>query len=210
MLKAILVNYNNTPDWLLKSDLDWRMYDRSESKEFLKEFDQNKIKYTKNMGDADYDKLDFLIEYYDDLPKAFLWGKTNIHKYVDNKTLQLAINNEEFKPLLRQDHAIYSDRFGKVNYYQDGLYYERADSWYFNAGGVDKYHFNNWQEWCLHFGIPQTDYVPFAPGGNYILTKDRVHRYSRDFYEEMRTKLPHAQRPAEAQAAERSYYLLWK
>lgn len=209
-MKALFVNYNYTPTWLLGSDLDWRMYDRSDSKEYLQDFAQDRICYTRNMGDVDYDKLQFLIEYYDNLPDAFVWGKSNIHKYVDDATLQEAIEKAEFKPLLRQDHKTYSDKFGVVNYYQDGLYYERADSWYFNAGGVDKKHFNTWQEWARHFSIKQTDYVPFAPGGNYILTKDRVHRYSRDFYEEMRNMLPHASRPAEAQAAERSYYLLWK
>lgn len=209
-MKAVLVNYCYTPNWLLESDLDWRIYDRSESKEWLKDFPQERICYRKNMGDVDYDKLLFLTEYYHDLPEAFLWGKTNIHKYVDDETLQKAIKAAVFQPLLKQDHATYSDRFGRVNYYQDGLYYERADSWYFNTHGVNKKYFNNWQEWKHQFGIKAGDYVPFAPGGNYILTKECVQKYSRDFYEEMRSFMPHCQRPAEAQAAERSYFLLWR
>lgn len=209
-MMACLVNYNYTPDWLRETELDFRIYDRSDSKEWLKDFPQKRIAYTKNMGDVDYDKLGFLVEYYDELPDVFLWGKTNIHKFVDDDSLQKALKANEFAPLLKQDHKTYSDQFGRVCYYGGGLYYERADSWYFNAGGVMARYFQTWQEWALHFGLPLTDYVPFAPGGNYILTRERVHRYSRDFYEEMRSMLNHAQRPAEAQAAERSYYLLWK
>jgi hypothetical protein len=88
------------------------------------------------------------------------------------------------------------------------MYHERADSWFFNAT-MPKY-FHTWDEWCSEFTLPKEGYIPFPPGGNFILTKEKIHRYSRDYYEAMRSVLPHAQRPAEAQAAERSYYLLWR
>jgi len=208
-MKAVLVNYNYDPVWLKDyPELEVTMYDRSDDGVERDLSKYGSVYKTTNMGDVDYDKLAYLIDNYDNLPDVFLWGKTNIFKYVDEESFKKALENGVFAPLLRQDHRIYSDRFGEVNSYKGGIYNERADSWFFNAT-IPKY-FRTWEEWCLHFGLPREAYIPFAPGGNYILTKERVHRYSRDLYEEMRSVLNHSQRPAEAQAAVRFYYLLWK
>lgn len=208
-MKAILVNYNYTPEWLKEQDFDVTIFDRSDDgvERDLQQY--GGVYKTKNMGDVDYDKLSYLIESYDTLPDMFLWGKTNIFKFCPKEEFDVLIKNTTFTPIITKTHKIYADQFGPVNYYQDNIYWERADSWYFHAGGVDAKYFHSWQEWALHFGLPRGNYVPFAPGGNYLLTRERVHRYSKDFYEEMRSFLPHSHRPAEAQAAERSYYLMW-
>lgn len=206
---AMLVNYNFSPDWLKDyPELEVMLYDRSDDG-IERNLTQYGVVYkTKNIGDVDYDKLGWLIENYDNLPDVFLWGKSNLFKYVDEEYFKKMLLKGEFAPLLKLDHRIYGDKFGPVNKYEGGIYKERADNWFFNAT-TPKY-FRTWQEWCQHFALPQEAFIPFAPGGNYFLTKERVHRYSRDFYAKMRDTLPHAQRPAEAQAAERSYYLLWR
>lgn len=209
-MPSILINYNYEPTWLKGSDLNVRIYDRSDDG-----VERNLIQYgevfnTENKGDVDYDKLSYLIDNYDTLPEVFLWGKSNIHKFVDDESLQKALAQHEFVPLLKQDHKTYSDRFGKVNYYAGNMYHERADSWFFHSPDVDRKYFNTWEEWCQHFSIPMLAYIPFAPGGNYILTKTRVHRFAKDFYEDMRSFMPYARRPVEAHCAERSYYLMWR
>lgn len=208
-MKAILVNYNTDPIWLKDyPELEVILYDRSDDgiERNLTQYGQ--VIKTPNIGDVDYDKLGYLIEHYDNLPDVFLWGKSNLFKFVDEVDFKKALQANVFAPLLKFDHRTYSDRFGVVCKYEGPIYKERADNWFFNAT-VPKY-FKTWQEWCLHFGLPQQPFIPFAPGGNYILTREKVHKYSRDLYGEMRDILPHAIRPAEAQAAERSYYLLWK
>ena len=210
-MKAVLVNYVYEPNWLKEySDIEPIIYDRSDDG-----VDRNLTQYgltykTPNMGDVDYDKLNYLVENYDNLPEVFLWGKTNLFKFIDQERFNKLKDNKTFTPLLRQDHKTYADRIGQVNYYSGEIYHERADSWFFNDPNVHKKHFSNWQEWSRHFGLPQVAYIPFAPGGNYILTREAVHKYSRDLYAEMASFMPHSQRPAEAQAAERSYYLLWQ
>lgn len=205
---ACIVTFNTDPnDWWLEYGItNAVMYDRSDDK--IERTYAAKTYRTPNVGDVDADKLGHLIEHYDNLPDIFYWGKSNIHKFCPKDELDELMKREEFTPLLTKNHRIYMDHFGPVNFYRDGMYYERADSWFFNAG--DCKYFNNWHDWCIHFGLPRTEYIPFPPGGNFILTKEKVHRYSKDFYEEMRSFLPHSFRPAEAQAAERSYYLLWK
>lgn len=208
-MKAILVNYNFSPTWLKDyPELEVTIYDRSDDGIERDLTKYGKVYKTQNMGDVDYDKLGYLIENYDNLPEVFLWGKTNMFKFVDEPYFKDKLEKGVFAPLLKQDHETYSDHFGVVNKYQGEMYCERADSWFFNA--TNPRYFYTWEAWCSHFSLPMEAYIPFAPGGNYILTRDRVHKYSRDFYEEMRSFLPHAQRPAEAQAAERSYFMLWR
>jgi len=209
-LAAILVNYNYTPEWLQDYDFDVTIYDRSDDTVERDLTKYGRVYKTKNMGDVDYDKLSYIIENYDTLPDVFLWGKTNIFKFCPKDEFDVLIQNRTFTPILTKTHRIYMDLHGPVNGYQGDIYTERADSWFFNSSDVYSKYFNNWQEWCVHFGLPRTQFIPFAPGGNYILTKEKVHKYSRDFYEEMRAFLPHSYRPAEAQCAERSYYLMWK
>lgn len=210
-MKGCIVNYNFEPnDWWLEYDIkpeDTVMYDRSD--DGVKRSYAAKTYETPNIGDVDYDKLGFLIEHYDNLPDLFYWGKSNIHKYCPKDELDVLMKNTTFTPLLTSNHRTYMDKFGTVNYYSGGMYYERADSWFFNAGGVAHKYFNNWQDWARHFGLPRTNYIPFTPGGNYLLTRDKIHKYSKGFYEEMRNMLDHSIRPAEAQAAERSYFLMW-
>lgn len=205
-MKFILVNYNFTPEWV--KDKDYLIYDRSDNKDYLKDFDQSRIIYTENIGQVDYDKLSYLVENYQTLPDVFVWGKTNIFKYISEEEFEKMANNKTFTPLLTQNHKVYSDKFGPVCYYQDGLYWERNNSWYMSEFSY-KY-CKNYQEFAYAFGLPNPDYLPFAPGGNYILTKEVVHKYSQDFYNDMRNVLNYCREPAEAQMAERSYFTMWK
>lgn len=208
-MQAILVNYNYDPTWLKDSDLEVTMYDRSDDKIERDLTEYGKVIKTPNLGDVDADKLGHLIEHYDNLPEVFLWAKTNIFKYVEPEYLKKALATNTFAPLLKFDHHTYSDQYGVVNRYAGPIYEERADDWL--ANNQDLAHKGiNWSSWCDHFGLPKTQFIPFAPGGNYILTRDRVHKYSRDLYQEMRDTMMYAQHPVEAHYAERSYYLLWR
>lgn len=210
-MKAVLVNYSFDPkDWWLDYGFkpeDVTLYDRSD--DGVERTFAAKTYKTKNWGDVDNDKLSYLIENYDNLPEVFLWSKTNIFKFVEPEYLKQCIDKAEFAPLLKFDHKTYSDQFGVVCRYAGNIYEERADSWIFNNPALSS-RFSTWEQWTNYLGLPQTQFIPFAPGGSYILTKDRVHRYSRHFYEKMRDTLPYALHPAEAHACERSYYFLWK
>lgn len=205
-MKKILINYNFKPDKDFLGD-DYQIYDRSDSKEFLKDLPQEKITYGDNEGQVDYPKLMYLVENYDTLPDVFLWGKTNLFKYITPEEYDKVKDNKEFTPLLTKDHKTYSDKFGVVNYYDRGWYWERNDSWYFNS--FNSRYVKSFHEWAAEFGIPSPTYIPFAPGGNYILTREVVHRFSRDVYQKMADSLPYCQEPAEAQCAERSYGIMW-
>lgn len=205
----VLVNYNFTPDKDLVGN-DYLIYDRSDNPQWLKDFDQSKIIYTRNIGQVDYDKLSYLVDHYWTLPDVFVWGKTNLFKYMSPEEYEKVATNKEFTPLLTLHHPVYDDKVTgqPVCFYQDGMYHEINNSWYVSQ--FQSKYFKEYGEFAHAFGLPNPAYLPFAPGGNYILTKDTVHKYARDFYDSMRTYLPYCAEPAEAQMAERSYYNLWK
>jgi len=208
-MKAILVNYNHSPnDWWLDYGFkpeDVSVYDRSD--DGVERTFAAKTYRTKNVGNVDYDKLSWIVENYFDLPEVFLWGKTNIFKYVDPDQLRTAIDKGEYAPLCK-DHPTTTDSFGVAAETRSGLYYERSDpfGWWTHVLTNQV----NWSQWCEMFGIKYGEYIPFPPGGNFILTKERVQKYGVDFYEAMRNMMPYCQLPAEAAHAERSYHLLWK
>lgn len=210
-MKACIVNYNHDPaNWWLDYGFepeDVTLYDRSDDG-VVRSFSAKLIK-TPNLGNVDFDKLSYIIDNYNDLPEVFLWAKSNIFKYVEPDYLKNALQKAEFAPLLKQDHKTYSDRWGVVCRYNGEIYEERADSWFFNNPELSQ-QFRSWEEWCDYLFISKTQYIPFPPGGNFILTAERVRRYGKDFYVKMRETLDYASNPAEAHAAERSYYLLWK
>lgn len=163
---------------------------------------------TKNIGDADYDKLSYLVDNYHDLPDVFLLTKSNIFKFITPEEFDLVKHNTEYTPVLTKHHKTYSDKFGVVCKYEDGIYQERNDSWYMQ--GVPATYFKHYGEFAQAFNLPSPAFLPFAPGGTYILTRERVHRYARDFYDDLRSLLPYCERPGEAQFIERTYHTLWR
>lgn len=202
-MKAVLVNYNYSPDWIKDYDFDYLIYDRSD--DGIERDLPNVIKTT-NVGNADYDRLRYLVDNYDILPEVFLWSKSNLFKYITKEEFDKLKDNKTFTPLLTQNHKTYSDKFGVVCYYSGGIYHERDDNWY-----VHQFVHNcpDFKTFANEFGINPPAYIPFAPGGNYILTREVVHRYSRDMYDKMASTLPYSKLPAEAHFCERLYYLLW-
>lgn len=200
-MKVIATHYQGDWSWIPEFTNDFFIYNRSE------EEIPNSVS-RENFGDADYDRLSYIIDNYQDLPEVFMLTKSNIFKFITPEEFDKVKNNQAFTPLLTKNHKEYADSRGVVCYYQDDIYHERNDNWFLNE--VPALHFDSWADWAKEFFLPNPTYIPFAPGGNYILSKDRVHRYGVDYYEHMRSFLPYSQRPGEAQLVERSLYLLWK
>lgn len=216
-LPAVLVNFSYDPEWLLRyPDIEpIVIYDRTEGPaDHLLKYGAP-VKKTPNLGDVDHDKLTWLIENYDNLPDVFLWSKTNLFKFISEDEFKKVRLNSAFTPLLTLSHRIYPDRFGAVNGYKGTehgpIYCERQDVTDALFRVLDnRGHFNCWEDWARTFMLPVEQYIPFAPGGSYILTRETVHKHSRDIYEAMRDTLPYAQRPVEAHMCERSYFYLWR
>lgn len=200
-MKAVITHYGDHDlKWLTDFTSDYVIYDRSNS-------GLPGAIPRENVGDCDYDKLTYIIDNYDDLPDVFLLSKSNLFKFITPEEWDEVKNSTEFTPVLTKNHKTYEDKWGPVCYYSQGIYWERNDSWYLNS--VPSLYFKTFGDYAKSFRLPNPKYLPFAPGGSYILTRGRVHRYALDFYKELREILPYCAQPGEAHLIERTYGMLW-
>lgn len=204
-MKYILVNYNTDPSWVQKYTDDYLIYDRSDEIPFKFIDWDDDMKHTiirPNIGNADYDRLSYLVDNYDNLPEMFLLGKANLFKYISFEEFEKVKNNKEFTPLLTENHKVYEPTCR----YNNGIYEEINNSWY--APAFER-KFNTYNDWADYMELPKPEYLKFAPGGNYILTPKEIHKWPKEFYIKMRDTLKHTKLPAEAHYVERTYYTLW-
>lgn len=192
----VLTHYQGDWEWVKDYTDQFLIYNRSD------EEIPHSIR-RENVGDCDYDKLSFLVDNYYNLPDVFLLSKSNLFKFITKEEFDTLKDNTDFTPLLTRHHKTYEP----ICRYNGGIYEELNNSWYLNS--VPSKYFNNYGEFAKTFLLPNPEYLKFAPGGSYILTRERVHRYGVDFYDALRSVLPYCQRPGEAHMIERSYYNIW-
>lgn len=200
-MKAFLTHYSGDWTWVKDFTDDYEIWNRSD------EDIPGSIR-RENVGDADYDKLTWLVENYNNLPDVFLWTKSNLlDRFITPEEFDMVKNNQDFTPLLTKNHKTYEPvcRYEDTQY--GPIYAEINNSWY--LAGVPSKYFSDYGDFAKTFRLQNPAYLKFAPGGSYILTRERVHRYARDFYDELRAILPYCQRPGEAHMIERSYFSLW-
>ena len=203
-MKAIFSNYNYQPDWIKDYYDDYLIYDRSDSKEYLKDFPQDKIRYVENIGTDILDKFLWIIENYEMLPDVVLLSKSNLFKYISKEEFDKVKDNKTFTPLLTQHHKTYMP----VCYYKDEMYYEINNYFYLNSHPCKDEGSRNELIYLLE--MDKREYNCFAPGSGYILTRQDIQRHSKEFYEKLRSYLMWDRYPGEAQIIERGLYLMWK
>lgn len=219
----ILVNYNFDPSWVKEYTNDYFIYDRSESLKWTNNIEPERLIFTKNIGSDIYDKFSWIIKNYDNLPDVVLLSKSNIFKYITKEEFDLIKDNKIFTPILTQHHEeIMCDRglgeefWGKpFSFYRDGIYHE------LNYPSYLKVHSTKDPIWCFIntyydfplvklLGIANMEYIPFAPGSNYILPKENILKHPKVFYKELMSYLEWDRYPGEAMIIERGLYTLWK
>jgi len=212
MINFIVSRWNNQDTgWVGQYSPSMILYDRSD----------NPIPgsiIVPNLGTDISDKLHFIISNYNNLPPVAIYTKANLlEKYITRPEFDRIKNKQEFTPLLTMSHKEtkfdgteeYVKRHGidkDVSYYKDGIYYELNNMWYLNQHPIK----HDPRELQALLGIDKMEYVPFAPGSNYILTAEDIRRHPVEFYIKLYNMLQWAVYPAEAQIIERGMYILWR
>jgi hypothetical protein len=91
-----------------------------------------------------------------------------------------------------------------VCFYADGLYFERNDYWYLHEHPP-----KHAKKIIDSFRMFRREYNAFAPGSNYILTREDIQRRPKELYERLRSYLEWTIYPGDAQLIERNLYYLW-
>lgn len=203
MIKFVVSRYNHESDWLKEyaEPEEVVMYDRS------KESLEGSI-VVPNVGSDIYDKLSFIIDNYDNLPDVAVYTKCNLFKYIAKEEFDQVKDNQTFTPLLTQNHKTYPNAQGiDVCFYAYKMYYELNNLWFLGAHPVrDEVAIG---ELMGMLGTQNLSYIPFAPGSNYILPKETILKYPKEFYEKLRWYLHWDRYPGEAMIIERGLYMLW-
>lgn len=197
-------NYNADISWILDYTDNYIIYDRSDTDEYIKPFDQSKVIKVPNIGWDIYDKFTYIIDNYDNLPKSMIMTKGNIFKYITREEFDKICNNQNFTPIYTKLHKTYMP----VCFYdKNGVYNEINNSWYLRA--LPTKYFKSYNQFIKLFGLETPKYVKFAPGSNYLVTKENIHKHPKAFYEKLRKCIDYGATPGEAQIIERFLYTLW-
>lgn len=190
--------YNQDVDWVGEYAPSMILYDRSD----------NPVPGSNiipNIGTDIADKLHYIISNYNNLPDTCIYTKGNLFKYITKEEFNLVKDNRTFTPLLTMNHKTYSNEKEEVCFYMNGIYWEINNMWYLNSHPC-KFDPKEVQK---DLGIDKFEYVPFAPGSNYILTPKDIHKHPIEFYQKLLNYLTWAVYPGEAQIIERGLYTLW-
>lgn len=198
-MKYFISSYNQDCEWVKDYTDDFEIWEQGKD---------NSMPHRKvpHGGSDICDKFGWIIENYNKLPDKVVLAKANLFKYITKEEYDIIKNNNTFTPILTQYHKTYADGVSQVNFYRDNIYWERNDGWYLAAHMATRA-----EELLRALNIIDMKYLPFAPGANYILPKENILKYDRDWYEYLRSFLISGTNlyPGEAQIMERGLYTLW-
>lgn len=216
-MKFILSRYNHDMSWMKDYDGVYIIYDRSE-------VPMEGANVVPNIGTDIYDKFTYIIDNYDNLPEVAVYAKANLFKYITKGEFDKVKDNQTFTPLFTQGHSeIMCDQAileqqgwesKRFSYYENGMYYELNYPAYLKHHYLQNHYYEYADTYLKHpllklLGIDKMEYIPFAPGSNYILTKENILKHSKQFYAELRSYLAWDRYPGEAMIIERGLQTLW-
>ena len=193
--KIIISDYGwlETPierSWIKKLTIDYLIFDKKNRLP-----DHPKIRKQKNVGQNIYDIFDYIYQNYDQLEDilifcraCIMFPKNRPRPYsngncAEEKFFKLIENHKltEIHDYENQNHNGYSS-FIKNN----DEFYEINTSWYLKKH-KPKYFFsfNNFMKFMFH-DYKNLKYLRFSPGGAYLVPKENITYYTRDFYKIIR------------------------
>lgn len=214
MKKSLVVScYNNNIEWLfdiLKTRKDFSkenifIYDKSDDP-IQKYSNLAQIKRIENVGYNINSIFTHIIEEYNNLSEVVIFIKGNLIErgHTTLETFLQSLDAKVFFPIEKYHESIY--KF-KVN---DDGYVEPNNNWYTEHLQNYKYAetYNDFLN--LLFKNPiYPDYIKFSPGGNYVVPKENILKYSKEFYSKVKLYVSHHQLSRESHFVERLMYGLW-
>jgi len=202
----VISQWNNNIDWVKEYTEDYVVFDKSDT---LDENDDHVIKM-ENLGYNIHDYLYFIVCYYHNLPNTMAFLEGNPWDHIRKETFDQLIYNTFFTPLEDYSHIPESYAHKKDI---DGGYLERNDPWYLhlNDDRFSHKYFDTFDEFMEMFfcDYQHIDWVRFSPGAQYIVPKENVLYYSREFWIKLMYLVNYSKLPMEAFLIERAFYSIF-
>ena len=205
----VVSNYNNDIDWIKLCGNEYVIYDRSDDGK--KRDDENIIK-SKNVGYNLADYFTYIVDNYDSLPEYITFCKGNIFpRHMMKSRFEQLMNNKCFTPLFEPSYA-HKPEMPMCMFACDGAWSEinNGISLPEPTKHPTKYisSYNELLKFCfINPVLP--NYITFAAGGNYVVPKNNILKYSKLFYQNLRFIISHHQLAGEAHLVERALYTIW-
>jgi hypothetical protein len=224
----VVSDYNWLPEdldqsWVHKYAENYLIYDR-----FHRFKETNKVKWQKNVGQNIYDIFDFIVSNYDNLPETTIFCRGCIFNKKDDGIIRYdssgkristgncsedyfleICNRKSFTEI--QDFTKDSWRFNGVSnkVSDDGGYLELNRNWW--VASAKTRHYNDINKFFsdMYINPPIQEYIRFSPGGNYIIPRKNILRYSVKFYEKIRSILEWDVIIGEAHMIERALHTIF-
>ena len=194
-MNFVVSRYNNDVSWLAEYCQSAILFDRSDNP-------MPGSNIVPNLGTDIADKLLYILLNYNNLPAVAIYTKANLFKYCPKEEFDKVKNNSTFTPLLTKNHE---EKPG-FSFYMNGIYWEKNNLWYLGAHPCK----HDPKEVMRVCGIDNLDFVPFAPGSSYILTKEDILKHPPEFYKKLYDYVSWGVYPGEAQILERALYTIWR
>jgi hypothetical protein len=200
----VISNFNTNPDQYLRYCEDYHIYDQSTDisvKDGLKK-KYSKISFVENSGHSISNYFRYFIENYENLPCFIALLKANmIGRHISEEYFDRAINNKFYTPLYSDRNWV--DRPGIAYQLNEGAFLEINNNWY--AGSKPYKYFRTYNQLLSFIFVNpiMPNWLLFSPGACYIVTREQVLNYPKEFYENLKYIVSYQFFPAEAYHIER-------
>ena len=221
--KLVVSNHNSDLEWLsMTYDYGFSpdntiIYDRSDEEKEWSHLGESLR--SPNVGENIYDMMRFMVEHYDNLPDVSIFIKGNLFQRPEEHGGEnYYTTKERFIRALQAEYFLPIERF------------HESTSVVINGGGfvqptweassnpnIYARHFSTFPQMLnkLFVNPPDFPYNRFAPGGNYVVPKANILKFSKAFYEKLQFYCSY-EPPEEFQSTsgesylmERALYLIW-
>ena len=206
----IISNYNTDPEQYLKYCNDYHIYDQSPDVDIRERLKRKytKISFVENTGHNISDYFRYFVDQYDDLPQYMMLAKGNmIGRHISQEYFDHVYDNKFYTSLY--DDRQWVDKIDVAYQLYDGAFLEKNNSWY--AEIKPHKYFRTYNE-LLTFVFKNpiiSNWLLFSPGACYVVTREQVVRYPKEFYENLKYLVSYTYFPSEAYHVERMLNIIF-
>lgn len=200
----VVSNYKNDISWIKNYTDNFCIFDKSgelpESENIFK---------IENVGFNIYDICSFNYYNYENLPEIIAFLQGHPWNHICRETFDKLIYNECFTPLEDYSHIPESLSHKKDI---DGGYLERHSNWFLN---LDPPYKHRWYTSYIEFiddmliGVPPMSWIRLCPGAQYIVPRENILKYSKNFWGKLMGTVSYDRYPMEAHLIERALYTIF-
>jgi hypothetical protein len=206
----VVSNYYNDLSWVPEYTDNYLVYDQSAISILPPKIDQTKVIASDHRGHNIRDYCTYILEHYDTLPESVIFCAGNVFpRHVSADRFNAVMNARSFMPIFESTR--HTPRMPISHITDDGLYAEYNNSWYAKRHPTKYFRsYDAFIKFCFK-NAPIPKYIKFAPGANYVVPKENILKYSKNFYQNLRLFVSHTDKaiPGESHIIEGALYTIW-